>query len=195
MVKTSLNFASYGGTLDQFIQLCPEQRMIASAGCDLVTFRHVFLRYCGVDTPIKLPCQLYQLLVYMKIYPVQRNLPQVFGTDQVTGAALHHTISQRLEYLANSIDELAPVWTDRFNHPLPHYFSNMVTGSLDTFPIFIARPDDEELQRFAYNGKYAGHVLKVRPLCALNIINCAMCEFLLTVLCFIMLYVLRYNCW
>jgi hypothetical protein len=54
------------------------------------------------------------------------------------------------------------VWDARFNpgNHLPHTFGSQVTGSIDSYPIFISRPP-ARVQRLYYNGKYAGHVMKV----------------------------------
>jgi hypothetical protein len=65
-------------------------------------------------------------------------------------------------HLAACIDEMQEAWDARFdNNRLPHVFNDRVTGSIDTFPIYIQRPPNA-LQRQYYNGKYGGHVLKVK---------------------------------
>ena len=57
---------------------------------------------------------------------------------------------------------IVQAWDERFNNNrLPHVFSDRVTGSIDTFPIYITRPPNA-LQRQYHNGKYGGHVLKVK---------------------------------
>jgi hypothetical protein len=66
-------------------------------------------------------------------------------------------------YLASVVNELDEAW-DRRKEPgneLPHVFGRSVTGSIDSFPIIINRPEEGNLQRFFYNGKYACHVVKV----------------------------------
>jgi hypothetical protein len=65
--------------------------------------------------------------------------------------------------LAQVIDELTEAWEDR-KHPsnqLPHVFERSVTGSIDSFPIIINRPQGGNMQRLFYNGKYGCHVVKV----------------------------------
>jgi len=52
---------------------------------------------------------------------------------------------------------------------LPHVFGRNVTGSIDSFPINIYRPQgSNNMQRWFYNGKYACHVVKVQY----HAINC-----------------------
>jgi hypothetical protein len=158
-------------SIHQFLRCCPADRLIANTGISSTSFEYLFLRYCGDGTPIQLPSHLYQLLMYFKIYPVHRNLPQLFGMVHQSAAGVRENMIHRASYLAGVINELCTTWNDRFNHPLPHVFDDMVTGSLDTFPIYVSRPTNEHAQTYLFNGKYGGHVLKVMFDCLVHILN------------------------
>lgn len=98
--------------------------------------------------------------MYYKIYPVARagSIMYHAGGDFRHKLAAIHMYEK---HLASVIDELAHLWDARFDpsNRLPHVFDNMVTGSVDTFPIVILRP--KVGQRNYYNGKYKQHVVKV----------------------------------
>lgn len=58
-----------------------------------------------------------------------------------------------MRYLAEVMNEIN--WNDRlsyWNHA--YYFSNCVTGMVDTFPVFIQQPEKWETAKEFYNGKY-----------------------------------------
>lgn len=107
------------------------------------------------------PIYLWKLLNYYKIYPISRAAPSS-TTTAGDGRNYMFDIHKWEEHLSAMIDELQPVWDARFNpgNHLPHTFGSQVTGSIDSYPIFISRPP-ARVQRLYYNGKYAGHVMKV----------------------------------
>src|SRR6185437_13843068 len=47
---------------------------------------------------------------------------------------------------------------------IPHHFCNMLTGSIDTFPVVVERPQSDK-QSYLYNGKYKKHVYKFQMMC------------------------------
>jgi hypothetical protein len=108
---------------------------------------------------VQRPIYLWKLLHYYKIYPIIRAAPVNGHKD---GRNYMFDIHKWEEHLSAMIDELQPVWDARFNpgNHLPHTFGSQVTGSIDSYPIFISRPP-ARVQRLYYNGKYAGHVMKV----------------------------------
>ena len=106
------------------------------------------------------PAYLWQLLCHYKVYTVARTEPVLLGC-RTNGRDLLWRMSRWAEHLAGCIDEMQEAWDARFDrNSLPHVFTDRVTGSIDTFPIYINRPPNA-LQRQYYNGKYGGHVLKV----------------------------------
>jgi hypothetical protein len=107
------------------------------------------------------PVHLWLLLCHYKVYPVSRTEPDLLSRKG-SGRNFLWRMYGWAKHLAQSIDEMQVAWDARFNNNrLPHIFNDMVTGSIDTFPIYIQRPPNA-LQRQYYNGKYGGHVLKVK---------------------------------
>jgi hypothetical protein len=96
---------------------------------------------------------LYRVFHYLKQYPVVRSY-------EVKSLS---SIHKHINYLASAIDELSFVWNNRhqMTNRIPHHFRDMLTGSIDTFPIVVSRPVDNVVQSYLYNGKYKKHVMKV----------------------------------
>jgi hypothetical protein len=75
------------------------------------------------------------------------------------------TLQRRLSYLSPRISTLVQEkWNRRFNqeNPCSTMFGVGCFGSVDSFPIFIRRPKDNDLQAACYSGKYKRHCLKVQ---------------------------------
>ena len=123
-------------------------------------FVELYTRYCGPSTPIDEPKKLASLFKYYKTYPVKRAFESSTSTSHYNSLDTYET------HLASVIDELHDLWRHRFriDNRLPHLFPRTTTGCIDTFPIYISRPDRADVQRAFYNGKYGGHVIKVRSM-------------------------------
>jgi hypothetical protein len=76
-----------------------------------------------------------------------------------------------LVWLADQMDELSQAWRDRVlpTNTLPHAFNASATGSLDTFPIRIRKPQSPVLNRLVYQGKYCFHCLKVSKISVVSL--------------------------
>jgi hypothetical protein len=97
------------------------------------------------------------------VYPVHRSSAAFYLSGS---AANYRKQLDRLhiweKFLAGVIDEMQTAWDDRFaaENRLPHVFDSLVTGSVDSFPIYIQRPSDGTQSQY-YNGKYKRHIVKV----------------------------------
>lgn len=100
--------------------------------------------------------------MHYKVYPVSRSEPYLLGAKH-SGRHFLDRVNHWADHLAGVIDEMQEAWDQRHDegNRLPHVFDNKVTGSIDTFPIYINRPPNC-VQRKYYNGKYGGHVVKVK---------------------------------
>jgi hypothetical protein len=130
----------------------------AQCGLDAHTLLYIYNKYCH-HSVIDSKSKLYRLFRYFKQYPVARS------NDSKSLTSLYKYI----KYLASVVDELSIVWNDRHNmsNRIPHHFREMLTGSIDTFPVIVSRPTDGTQQSYLYNGKYKKHVYKVTK-CSLN---------------------------
>jgi hypothetical protein len=65
------------------------------------------------------------------------------------------------------MNDMNDVWNRRHDmiNRIPHLFQNMLSGSIDTFPVVVQRPTDKKTSSYLYNGKYKKHVLKVQMMC------------------------------
>jgi hypothetical protein len=149
----------------EFFSTYDDDEFIAITGLTPYVFHYIFVKYCGCDTPIKTPQQLLFLFAYYKIYPVRRSFRQVFGIAKGLSARFHSQLYEWEKHLSSTMEELMQSWDDRLlpANRLPHLFDAHVTGSIDTFPVRVARPRNNEWQSNLYNGKYKGHVVKYKP--------------------------------
>jgi hypothetical protein len=100
--------------------------------------------------------------VHYKLYPIARIEHLLMGNEYNNRNYLSR-LHRHAQYLAEMIDEMSPAWEHRLDasNQLPHQFDAMVTGSIDTFPIYIQTPPREH-RKLHYNGsKYKSFVLKV----------------------------------
>jgi len=97
------------------------------------------------------------LLVYLKTYPTDREQATILSLDRRTTMKL---INIGLKFLSEAMFHIQLARESRFNDPLPHIFDHLVSGSVDSFPVYTRRPKDRLLQCQLYNGKYSGHVMK-----------------------------------
>jgi hypothetical protein len=108
------------------------------------------------------PTDLWKLLVHYKLYPIAR-IEHLLMSKAYNSRNYLSRLHRHAQYLAEVIDEMRPAWEHRLDadNQLPHQFDAMVTGSIDTFPIYIQTPPQEH-RKLHYNGsKYKSFVLKV----------------------------------
>jgi hypothetical protein len=149
-----------------FFSTYNEDEFIATTGLTPFVFQYIFIKYCGCDTPITKPYQLFCLFTFYKIYPVRRLFRQLFGIAPGQSARFLSQLYVWECHLAGVIEELSQSWDDRLlaANRLPHLFDRHVTGSIDTFPIRVFRPHDSGWQSNLYNGKYKAHVVKIQAI-------------------------------
>jgi hypothetical protein len=99
---------------------------------------------------------LFNLLVFYKMYPNNRLLFLILDTRSQKERVILTRMRQTEAYLASRMDEVDTAWAARNgdHNRLPHMFDEHVTGSLDTFPVYVSRPKDSWWQTKLYNGKY-----------------------------------------
>jgi hypothetical protein len=124
----------------------------AQCGLDSHTLIYMYNKYCR-HSIIDSQWKLYRVFRYLKQYPVAR----AHDSKSLTSVYMY------IDYLASVVDELSIVWNARHNmsNRTPHHFRDMLTGSVDTFPVIVSRPTDATEQSYLYNGKYKKHVYKV----------------------------------
>lgn len=76
---------------------------------------------------------------------------------------LKRSLFEQLAHLANNMTEIQDAWAQRRRpeNVLPHLFGSNVTCNLDTFPVYVFKPEDSAWARALYSGKYGGPVAKV----------------------------------
>lgn len=147
--------------------------MQANTGVTADDFEFVYKKYCGPDTPIPMPENLFDLLKFYKIYPTARQFPSVFeGQSALSFGWFLRRVKDWGEFLAGCIDELADSLATRNSAQNdaqllwrgPRSFCRGTVGAIDTAPIVIDRPNGAIQSKF-YNGKYKQHVLKFQLVC------------------------------
>jgi hypothetical protein len=153
------------GTLMRFpLTVYSDPEFIHLTGVCKETFQYLYTTYCGENTVINKTYKLYQLLYFYRHYPTARSFLVAYGCSARAYSRYLHKIYKYEQHLSSVINEIRHAWTNRLdghNH-LPHVFGPDVTGSIDTFPVYVVRPVDTHWQRCLYNGKYGGHVAKVQ---------------------------------
>jgi len=141
--------------------------LVCCCGVTAETFCYIYHAYCGSGSPINHPMKLYHLLLYYKIYPTKRQYLLYFHNHGNRYGRYQQSLVSLAEYLSGRLDELSNAWTKRQapDNRLPHIFGSQVTGCVDSFPIYVCRPDDIDWQHALYNGKYKAHILKVQLVC------------------------------
>ena len=145
-----------------------EELFYTLTGVRKYQFKYFFATYCGRDTPIDKHQKLFMLLRWYKQYPRARELGVTLGVLR-HGTRITADVQRWSAWLAGAINnaELLITWHARFEQrnqlPVPEaLFDGLVTGHLDTFPIYLCKPQDGAWQRFTYNRKYGANVLKVQ---------------------------------
>lgn len=150
-----------------FVRGLPRSVFTAVSGIQKEVFIRLYSKYCGYNTIIRKPIQLFEVFIFLKLYPTQLAQPIVFNNIVYYRRQYHRLIKRRVLFLAAVINEVDQTWNRRFEEPnaLPHVFDRTVTGCLDSFPIHVNRPVTSNWQKLMYNGKYKGHVMKVQAIC------------------------------
>jgi hypothetical protein len=142
-------------------------QFIALTGVSHDVFLAVYTKYCGPPSSIRKPLHLFTLLMYYKLYPINRGWTGPLTRVNKQPSRVLSLIRIWEKELAEKVNELADAWDDRHNpsNVLPHVFPSSNIGCIDSFPIYVSRPTNSSFQSNLYNGKYGGHVLKVQAVC------------------------------
>jgi len=57
---------------EQFLAELNNNNFIDMTGISQQVFSYIYIKYCGPTTPLPRPSGLYRLLVYYKLYPIQK---------------------------------------------------------------------------------------------------------------------------
>ena len=133
-------------------------------GFSAITLEVIFQKYCGSNTPIRTRNNLAFLMDHLKNYTTYRSSAYYYRKNSYGSQCSQLKVF--LNHLFIVVNELDSGWAQR-NRPSNEVFSEglggIVTCSLDTFPIYIQRPGQN--QELFYNGKYKRHILKVQVIC------------------------------
>jgi hypothetical protein len=129
---------------------------VSVTGFPIDILEDIYNKYCGPATPIKTRKALAKTLVYLKTYPTTRAHAALNGWR--SRRTMEWTIKQNINHLYLHVNELTSAWQNRWcqANTIPTTFHDRVTGSLDTFPIYINRPSVG--QRLYYNGNYRSNL-------------------------------------
>jgi len=106
----------------------------------------------------------------MKVYPPQDSMSiLLFGKEQNTSRALDR-FTMQAKYLSERINLIQHFWNNRFDfdNVVPHLFSSMVTGILDSSGLRRNRSVLREVKQRSYSGKFKAHVMKIQLVCDLH---------------------------
>jgi hypothetical protein len=84
-------------------------------GCSSYILDKVWLQYCGPNTPINKPIQLYRMYKYIHLYPTRHQVPTVLGCSKDTV----QNIAAQMTYLAAIMKEID--WEDRLSGKFPSF--------------------------------------------------------------------------
>jgi len=152
----------YNFELFDYVDQWTEDEFNYLTGVQKTIFCYIWKKYGNYSTPLSHPCCLYLLLNYYRFYPMAKEHRLIYGVQQ-------RDVIRWENYLATVIEELQDAWNNRVSpeNALPYIFPINVTGSIDTFPIYIRRPKHSGFQSAMYNGgKYRKHIVKVQ--CIVN---------------------------
>lgn len=125
----------------------------------------IFIKYGGMETPIKTRKSLSRFLEFCKGYSTYRMF--TFTREKRSFRSVCTKIKRILNYLYVVVNELEVAFLNRLSSQNSVNIGissiNQSTLIVDTFPIYINRPSRH--QNLFYNGKYKGHVLKVQVFC------------------------------
>lgn len=122
----------------------------------------IYEKYCGFTTPIKTRKALAKCLEWFKNYNTFRYSAASKGNSSYRG--VQSMIKNCIDHLFNTVNELEDAFLSRnderskIHSEIPVIAAS--TLSVDTFPIYINRPSND--QSHFYNGKYKSHILKVQ---------------------------------
>jgi len=130
-------------------------------GLNEETIDTIWSTYAGEGTDIETPLMLYQMLSFIHMNPRRTQSRRILGCS-------HGTVQNRLipglSYLAAVVDEID--FSSRLsfmNHG--YHFPVLVTGMVDTFPIYVVNPRSRYLFNLLNNPKYNGPVYKYQMAC------------------------------
>lgn len=147
--------------LDFLFQNNSDEWLQTHCGVDCDTLLYIYNKYCGITTIINTHYKLYLVYAYFKIYPTIR-------ANYHCKIIIHiQSIKKYSQYLCSVMNDMNDVWNRRHEmiNRTPHLFQNMLTGSIDTFPVIVSRPSNSKISSYLYNGKYKKHVLKIQMMC------------------------------
>lgn len=143
------------------------RKWLAMTGVSQDVFRYILAKYCKRAksdqdnkstniTAIHTPYALFQVLVFLKCYPVSDALPAMLGELTLNAAFLLHRCKERIRWLAERLDELRPHECDE----LPGGLFPGVFGSVDGLPVYVQVPTDLVRAKQLRSGKYHTTVIK-----------------------------------
>jgi len=65
--------------MDSFLAQFVEGEIVALSGISASTMSILWNKYCGPNTPIRLPIYLWWLFVFLKMYSIERGLRTIHG--------------------------------------------------------------------------------------------------------------------
>ena len=116
-------------------------------GVDCDTFLFVYNKYCGSRSIINTHYKLYLVYVFFKIYPTIR------ARKHCNIISHMQSIKKYIKYLSSVMNDMNDVWNRRHDmiNRIPHFFQNMLSGSVDTFPVIVSRPSSKQFSSYLYN--------------------------------------------
>ena len=100
---------------------------------------------------------IFNLLLYYKCYPQHRQLPIIrFDMKSRDRSYIIRKLHSIAADLAPKMTDVKEAFDARWGalNTLHHYFGPEVRASLDSFPIYVRKSKDSEMQTACYNGKY-----------------------------------------
>jgi hypothetical protein len=118
--------------------------------------QYIWENYCGVNTPITKPIDLFRVYKYIHRDLVRR---QCYDISCSKWYIHYNVINSYLPYLATHMNEIH--WSDRLS-PWNHgeYFPIYVTAMTDTTSMYVQQPQSSVLRSALFNRKYSWTIYK-----------------------------------
>lgn len=131
-----------------------EDEVMEETGFPEEVLNYLWFKYLSSQNKFS-PKDFYNCYVYINLYPRYKSSHRFFkhGENYIT------KLLSLIKIFVPLLNEI--IWERRlcvFNHT--SYFSQFVTGIVDTFPVEILKPEDHEKASATYNGKYETNVYK-----------------------------------